>query len=272
MRIRNTLFASTMLALTSAFDNKAGWKMEGDNLALDGSGNPIYVQADGREMSVEQTTISRLNGEAKTNRERAEAAEKALEPYKDLDATAARKAIETVANIDQSKLIDAGKLDEVKNAITQQYEGKLTEANNTVSTLQQRVDNMTLSSAFKGSSFIAEKVAVPPEMFEATFARNFKVENGKVVPYDANGNVIYSKARMSEIADVDEAFEILVDTYKHKDQILKAPDISGSGNRGGGGNRGGSRVMKRSEFEALDPHQMGEAAAAMGKGEMTIVD
>ena len=50
------------------YDNNTGWKMDGDKLALDSDGNPIFVGADGREMSVKGDTITGLQGEAKRHR------------------------------------------------------------------------------------------------------------------------------------------------------------------------------------------------------------
>ena len=109
-------------------------------------------------------------------------------------------------------------------------------------------------------------------MFQATFAKNFKVENGKVVPYDQTGNKVYSKKNMGEVAGVDEALEIMVDAYPYKDSILKADDQSGSGNEGGGGGRGSGRTIKLADFNKLSPAQQSETAALAGKGEVNIVD
>ena len=131
---------------------------------------------------------------------------------------------------------------------------------------------MTLQTAFGSSAFVKERIGVPAEMFQATFAKNFKVENGKVIPYDTTGNKVYSKKRMGEVADVDEALEIMVDAYPYKDSILKADDQSGSGNDGNGGGRGNGRTIKRADFDKMAPSQQAETAALMGKGEVTVVD
>ena len=62
-------------------------------------GLPIYVHDDGKEVAHDaaQTvaTISRLNGEAKTNRERYEKAESTLKAFEGIeDPDAAKKAID----------------------------------------------------------------------------------------------------------------------------------------------------------------------------------
>lgn len=256
-----------------AFDSgKAGWKMDGDKIATDPNGNPIYLKEDGTEQAVQGNTISALNAEAKSHRERAEAAELKTKAFEGLDAAKAREAIDKLSKIDQKTLIDAGEVDRVRAEISAQYQGQVDQATKAATELQSRVDNLTLTAAFAKSEFIAERVAVPREMFESTFGKNFKVEDGKVTPYDSAGNKIYSKKSMGEVAGIDEAFEIMVDGYSHKDSILKAPDRGGSGSGGAGGNRGTGRVIRRAEFEGMTPADQAATAASAGKGEITIVD
>lgn len=268
---KNASAMAIAIALT-AFENKAGWKMDGDKIAVDATGNPIYLKEDGGEQSVDGGTISRLNGEARGHRERAEKLEGDLKAFAGLDPVAAKDAIAKLSKIDTKALIDAGEVDRVKDEIGKQYTGQIAERDGKIGDLEARVNAMTLDTAFSRSQFISDNVAVPREMFEATFARNFKFEDGKVVPYDASGNKVFSKKRMGEVADVDEALSIIVEAYPHKDAILKAPTQGGSGNGGGGGMRGTGRAMTRAEFEALPPAQAAEAAGLIGKGELTVND
>lgn len=271
MRKFKTVFnlATSMVAL--AFQNGAKWKMDGDKLAVDDKGNPIILLDDGSERTVQGDTISRLNGEAKENRERAERAETAMAAFKDIDPAKAREALEKISKIDTKALIDAGEVDKVRQEIGASYQAQITERDNKLSEAMNKVNQLTIDREFGRSEFIANRIAIPREMFEATFGRNFKVEDGKVVPYDPSGNKLYSKKNHGEVATVDEAFELLVENYSHKDQILKAPEAGGTGGTGGG-QRGGGRVIRRSEFETMGPSQQAEVAAAMGKGEVKIVD
>lgn len=260
-----------------AFDNKAGWKLDADGKIEMKDGNPVYLDSNGNEMTVEGGTISRLNAEAKTHREAKEKAEGDLAKFKGpdgkmIDPALAVKAIETVGKIDAKKLIDAGEVDKLKDQIKAEFTGQLTEANNTITELRGSVNNMTLNAAFASSKFITDRVAVPAEMFQATFAKNFKVEDGKVVPYGNDGNKILSSKRIGEIADLDEAFEKIVDAYPYKDAILKAPNASGSGNNGNGGGRGNGRFISRGDFDKLSPAEQSTTAANAAKGEITITD
>src|ERR1700755_688062 len=82
---------------------------------------PVYVADDGKEIALDYpgtlATISRLNGEAKGHRERAEAAEGKLKIFEGIeDAERARKALETVRNPKDGELVTAGKVEEIKAA------------------------------------------------------------------------------------------------------------------------------------------------------------
>lgn len=273
MRKFKTIAALMTGAVFPLAFNNGGWKMDGDKLAMDAKGNPIFINSDGAELATEANTISRLNAEAKGHRERAEAAETRLAAFKDIDPDKAREAFDKLSKVDQKKLIDAGEVDKVRNEVSANFTAQIAEKDKAISSANDRINGMIKDRAFDRSKFIAENIAIPADMFTDTFGKHFKVdEKGNLVANDKNGNPIYSKTRMSEIADVDEALSILVDQYPHKDRILKAPDVGGSGNGGGGGNRGTGRTMRRAEFDGLDPVAKANTAAAVGKGEMQLVD
>lgn len=196
-------------------------------------GKPVYVTDDGQEVAfdaVETTAaIKRLNGDAKGHRERAEAAEKALKAFEGIDPEAAAKALDTVTKLDQKKLIDAGEVDKVRAEITKNWESKLSEAEKAKQALERQLHNELIGGNFARSKVIAEKLAIPADLVQAAFGSAFKVENGRVVAYDKNGQAIYSKANPSEPAGFDEALLSLVDAYPNKEHILKGSGASGSG-------------------------------------------
>lgn len=256
----------------TAFNNSAGWKTEADgSLSKDANGNPIYVDSNGKEMSMQSNTIARLNDESKQHRTAKEEAEQRLQAFGDLDPAKAREAVEKLSKLDLSKMVDNGELDRVKSEITSQFTEQLTAKDNALKEVVQRADNLTMQLAFAGSEFINKRIAVPRDMFEASFRNNFKIEDGNIVPYGRDGNKLMSPKNFGEVATVDEAFELLVNQHPNKDAILKADDHNGSGGDGGGGNRGGKRTMTRTEFEKLSPVDRANAAAQMSKGEVTIV-
>lgn len=241
-------------------------------------GKPVFVDDAGKDVAFDVpaaiSKIASLNAEAKTHREGKEAAETKLKAFEGIeDADAARKALETVANLDAGQLVTAGKVEEIKAAAKKAAEEqvaaaakasneKITELTSQRDTLQADLYTEKVGGAFSRSKFITEKVAVPVDMLQSTFGTRFKVENGRVVGYGADGQPIYSRARVGEIADFDEAIETMIDGYANKDQILKGSGHSGGGSDGGDdtarskkGDMGGSRQERvealRSRFPDL---------------------
>ncbi|MBP5699087.1 MAG: hypothetical protein J6W96_06140 [Alphaproteobacteria bacterium] len=248
------------------------WKLDENNNIVLKDGDPVYVDANGVEKTVGVDTIARLNNEAKEHRIAKEDALAKLKAYEGIDAQKAREALETVAKLDASKLIDTGEVDKLKSQITQQFQTQIDEKNNAYNDLKSKYENMIVDNAFSNSDFIRNNVAVPTDMFEAKFRSNFKVENGDVVAYGYDGSRLMSKTRAGEYATVEEAMQILAESHPQKDIILKANPGSGSGSGTGGGSAGGGRYMKRSDFEKLSPVQQADIANKMRKGEIQLTD
>lgn len=225
---------------------------------VNGAKLPVFIHADGKEAPFDADstlgTISRLNGEAKSHRERAEKAEGSLKAFEGIaDPAAAIKALGVVANLDAKKLVDAGEVDKVKaeaiKSVQAQYEPVVKERD----TLKGELYAEKIGGSFARSKFIADKVAIPADMVQAAFGRHFGIEGGKIVAKDANGNQLFSRTRHGEPADFDEALELLVDAYPHKASILKGSGASGGGAGGGGGGGGGKQQITRAQFGALSP-------------------
>ena len=239
---------------------------------VDAAGLPVYVHNDGKEIGFDalQATnkITELNGEAKKHRLAKEAAEDKLEKFAGIDdPQKALEALEIITKIDQKKLIDAGQVDQVKAEITKNFQQQLDEAKQHANTLEKQLYDSMIGGSFSGSKYIAENIAIPADLLQARFGQAFKVEEGKIVAYDASGNKIYSRTKPGELAQFDEALEHLVENYPQKDYILKP-----SGNNGGGSRITqhdiGQKTMKRSAFDSLDG--VGKQNAL--KDGITIVD
>jgi hypothetical protein len=236
-------------------------------------GKPVYVHEDGKEVAFDapQTiaTISRLNGEAKAHREAKEQFEAQAKAFEGLDPVKVKEALNTVQNLDAKKLVDAGEVDKVKAEITealkQTYEPQLQQLTQERDAVQQQLHKELIGGGFARSKFIQENIAVPVDMIQATFGQSFKIEEGKVVAYGADGQKIYSRTRPGEIADFDEALETLVGGYQHKDSILKGSQAGGGGFQGGG-QGGGAKTLSRQQFESLDP--VGRAQFAREGGQI----
>ena len=215
-------------------------EVDGKQYAEIQDGKPVYVEDDGAEVAFDapgtRNTITRLNTEAKDNRLRAKAAEDAMKAFEGIDdPAAAKKALETIANLDQKKLVDAGQVEQANAERDKAWQAKLDDITGKAQTFEQQLYAEKIGGSFARSKYIADKLAVPADMVQATFGQSLKIEDGKVVAYDAQGQKIFSRSRPGELADFDEAIETLVSQYPHRDHILKSSTATGGGAPHGGG-------------------------------------
>lgn len=210
-------------------------------------GKPIYVGDDGKDYPMDVphmygkiTSLTSENKDLRTEKVALDAKVKAFEGIEDPEE--AKRALIVVKNLDEKKLVDAGKIDEIKAAAVKAHEEQAAAAAKTHATelakvtgerdeILNRYNTEKINGLFVGSDFIEKKVAIPPDFFQARFGSAFKVEEGVVVAYGADGNKIYSRTKPGEIADFEEAIEILVENYPKKAEILKGTDQSGGGGR-----------------------------------------
>jgi len=236
---------------------------------------PVFVYADGKEAPFDAdsavTKISGLNREAQTHREAKEAAEAKLRAFAGIeDPAKAMKALETMANIDDSKLFSAGKVEEIKSAAARAAEERVAAATRTLSEellaakaerdgLKGALDAHIIGGGFAKSKLITDdkhptRLNLPPDVAESFFGKHFKVEDGQAVGYDSQGQKIFSRTKPGEVASFDEALETLVDRYPNKASILKGSGASGGGATGGGGAAGGRKTITREQFDRMDPN------------------
>ena len=230
-------------------------------------GKPVYEDEAGKIIAFDApgtaATIARLNGEARDHRLGKEAAEGKLKLFEGIaDPVLARKALDTMKNLDDKKLIDAGEVERVKAETIKALEEKYAPTVKEVETLKGALYGEKIGGAFARSKFIADKAAVPADMMRAQFGSQFKIEDGKVAAYDQNGNKLYSKARPGEPADFEEALEILVDAYPHRDSILKGNSNGGGGTRQGVATSGGKRTISPAEFKEMSGKERADAFAS----------
>lgn len=243
---------------------------------------PIFVYDDGREAPFDGdgtiASIKRLNGEAKSHREAKEAAEAKAKAFEGIeDPEAARKALETIKNLSTGDLKTAAQVQEIKDAAAKSAQEAVANATRAAQekerTLTEQLAQRTgelnthiIGGAFTGSTFIKDKLAIPADMAQKFFGDRFKVDGGKLVPLDATGNPIFSATNHGNHADFEEAIQVMVGQYSHKDSILKGTGASGGGASGGGGGSSGAKSITRAQFDAMD----GAARAAAMKSGATI--
>ncbi|MES2262108.1 MAG: DUF6651 domain-containing protein [Pseudomonadota bacterium] len=245
-------------------------------------GKPVYAHDDGREIAFDGAQafakIGQLTGENTEYKRRftdAEAKVKAFDGLDDPDA--ARAALEAVRNLDAGQLKTAAQVQEIKDAASKAAQEQVAAAAKASATreqdlaaqLEKRTGELNahmIGAGFSSSKLLTDdkhpsRLVIPPEMARAYFGANFRVEDGKMVPYDVNGNKIYSPNRPGEIADFDEGLDALVRACPFKDQIIKASGASGGGAVGGAA--GGAKSITQVAFDALPPK---ERAAKMADG------
>lgn len=231
---------------------------------------------DPTEVFTARTRITALNGEAQGHRTKAEQAVADLKKYEGIDPAKAREAFDTLSKIDQKKLIDAGEVEIVRGEIKAVFQSQVDTLTTDNQTLKGRIAQMQLDGAFNSSKFVKDNLAIPTDIAQATFGRNFTIaDDGKMTAKYSNGNVVYSldPAKSGQPAEFEEAIKLLVDSYANKNAILKGNDNSGAGNTGNAGNPGGgSKTKTRAEFEKMSPQDQAKFAAEMNEGKAKLVN
>ncbi len=244
-------------------DGKTYAEVDGDK--------PIVIHDDGQERPFDIAgTYSRMTADGRANadlRSKLNDAEGRLRAFEGLNPEDARKALETVANLDQKKLVDAGQVETIKAEAIKAVETRFAPIVQERDNLLNELHREKVGGSFARSKFIADKVAVPSDMVEAMFGRSFKVEDGKPVAYDGNGQKVFSRINPGVAADFEEALEILVGGYAHKDTILKPLTGTGSDQKPGPG-APGAKTISTADFNALTAK---EKAAKMADG-YTLAD
>jgi len=248
-------------------------EIEGKTYALVQDGRPLYKAEDGKDVAFDApgtvATISRLNGEAKGHREAKEAAETKLKAFEGLDAAAARDAIDKLSKIDAKKLVEAGDMDAAVQAAIKPYADKLATAETAVGDLTGKLNKAVIGSRFAQSKYAAEKLTpAGVDLIRTIYGDRLKVEGDQLYGVDQAGAKLFSKARPGEVADFDEVIEAFVESYPHKDHILKGSGHQGSGKDPNSNGGGGAKQMSRAEFGQLDA----QAQMAKMRDGFTVVD
>ncbi len=235
-------------------------EIDGERFAVTDGGRPVYIHDDGKELAFDApgtvATISRLNGEARGHRERAEKAETALKAYDGIDdARAARAALDTVKNLGEGRLVEASEIDRARSEAVRAVEDKFAPVAAERDALKGEIVTLRIGGAFDQSRFIHERLAIPADLVRARFGDHFRFEDNQVVAYDKGGRKIFSREKPGEAAGFDEALSVLVDAYPYRNAILKASGASGGGAGGGQGARTGDKRLNRQNFDQLSPAQ-----------------
>jgi len=255
-------------------------------LKLDENGNvvvidekPVYIDKDEKEVVIDvmqlYSKIQAVNSESAARKRKIQEMEEKLVVLADIENPVewmanAKKAVETVQNLSDKKLIDADKVDELKRQIKEAYDIKLadletvktTEIANRdkiISDKDGKIYQLMVSSRFASSPFFSgedSKTVLLPEIAESYFGKHFKVEETETGELIVAGYIgedrIPSRNNPGENADFEEAIAEIIDRYPMKDRIFRA-GASGSGNSGqdNKGEKGDIAALKAKYKDAL---------------------
>lgn len=222
------------------------------------NGMPVVVDDDdGEEIELDaiglHSKVPQLQNEAKKRRLELKEAKKQLEAFEglgidDLESfpgwkEKAEKALGTIENIDQKKLVDAGKVDEIKQAVKEEMQSKIEkikkQAQDTEKEFQSAVQEkdgtirkLMVDDQFNTSKYIGSDLIVTPKMARKIFGDQFKVEktdDGKTVTVGYLGDEpIMSKKRIGDYASFDEALQHMVENDPDVDSYKRAVDPKGN--------------------------------------------
>lgn len=233
------------------------WKQDGSGGIAIENGAPVYVYPQGHEHAGKEVPfdgdqlmrkLSEVNSESASRRKRLEEVEPILARIKDLDIEEATKAIATVRNLGDKKLIEAGEVDKVVSSrlteAQQKHEAALKAERDKAEGLAGTIRRLTISQKFAESGWFSRpnapgKTLLPPDAAESLFGSHFHLdENGRIVPKYADGTTIGSSKDYNAPADFEEAFGAILERYPNKDAILRSQVSSGGGAQGSASQRG----------------------------------
>ena len=247
------------------------YEVEGKDIEYDGEKLAADISQVNAEREEERTALESLKAELENSK-------KDSEKYKGIDPEEARKAMDTVRNLEEAKMVEAGEVEKIKQsaieAIRDSHNEEISELKKKYEPiavdrdrLKTRLDQVIVSNAFANSKFIQEKVSVPSDMIESEFSDHIRVVNGKLKILDGSGKEIYSRKEPSRPADFDEALEVIIEAYPHKATILKGGGRNGPGViNGEGSDILGDKLISRKNADEMATGNPKELARLMREG------
>lgn len=227
-------------------------------------GKELAFDADGMRIKIAE--LSRESGQHRTSaKEKAELLEK-FGDAKPEDVAALRTTLEELGGMDGIKKLKEKSgidIEAVKKSITDAYEGKLSEANKSGESKDATIRQLLVGNGFATSKSLEGTIFKDTrDVAESYFGKHFKVENGKPVAY-LGDNMLLSRERPGEPADVNEALSILISQHPQRDSFLLASGGGSGAQQGNGSGKGGDgKTITRAEFTAKSPAEQSALAIA----------
>ncbi len=188
--------------------------------------------------------IPSLQREAMERRKDLKTVKKELEEYQSLDLdkdnfdswkTQADKALKTVKNLDDQKLIEADKVEEMKTQVREealadkakiekQYKEILSEKEQKLDFTNKQVRELLVDNQFHSSNFIKESLVITSKMARKIFGNEYKVEtidNKTLAVGYVEKNPVMSKSDIGTYASFDESLKAMIDADPDRDSFYK---------------------------------------------------
>ncbi len=234
------------------------WKTDENGMIVVQDEAPVWVYEDGdnkgKEAPVEfgktLASIQKLTAESVSRKEKIKEMSGTISIITDAgieDVEAfikdGKKAMETVANLDDKQFLDAGEVEKIKaqaneiwerkvDSLKTSYESQIADIDAKLQAKDSSIRSLIVRGAFDRSSFLAERTVLPPEIAYSYLGDRFVVQevNGELRGFglDTEGNKLMSAKNPAEYADPEEAIELLVMSHPQKDRIMKM-EATGTG-------------------------------------------
>lgn len=246
------------------------------------NGLPVWVTDDNKEVAYDVPQMvadaSRNTGTLESLRQENAALGDRLKAYDGLDPDKARAALDTVSNLDAGKLLDVGKVEELKAQVARSWESKVAElekglnaaradADAKLQAKEDAIRRLMVRGVFESSQYLKDKTVLTPDIAFDSFGKYFEVkdQNGELsVVATYKGQPVYSRAKPGTLASPEEALETLIEEYPLKDRILR-PVPGGSDSRRSEAPTGGGKVIPHGDMRAF-----GANLEAIARGEVTV--
>lgn len=188
--------------------------------------------------------VPSLQTESRDRKKALKAAKEELEKYTELEIDAekypawkekADKALDVMQNLDDKKLIEANKVDEIKqqvrdeltaekDRVEKQFKKLLQEKNDQVKQTSSQIRELVVDNQFHSSKYIGDDLVITPKMARKIFGENFKVEtadNKTMAVGYMDSEPIMSRSNVGQYASFDEALKQMIESDADRDAYIR---------------------------------------------------
>jgi hypothetical protein len=188
----------------------------------------------------------------------------------DADPAKAREAVKKLQELEDKKLIDEGKVEELLKSRTerlvQDYDGKLKEKDARLSAAEKQLAELVIDNALRQVATRAKVRDTAVEDFLRRGREVYRLKDGKAVPMKGE-EVLFGK-KPNEPMSMEEWAESLAPQAPH---LFEGSGGSGASNMGGGGQRG-PYTITAAQAKDMTAYKAAKAAAETAGQPLQIVE